>query len=230
VLPNGRRIMNTVQRLMILCGDGIEPTQREIVDAWFAKNHSGNVFTPPTLAPSKRMTEETLLIQKLKNEKTMPNRFGQTGSGFDIVIGNPPSVRADEREEHKRYRQSIREWQFYPLRTRWDVFVPFVYRSLQFLASDGHLALMTSNAIETEGYATDLRTDLMAYDLEQLDFFPGVRLFAGIGMHNTIFFLRKRPQVNAGVRQRIHQDETCTNFTEQTRAQSVGPDALFRCV
>jgi hypothetical protein len=57
--PNGRRIINPVQRLMILCGDGIEPTQREIVDSWFAKNHSGSTVTPPMLAPSSRTTDAT---------------------------------------------------------------------------------------------------------------------------------------------------------------------------
>jgi type I restriction-modification system DNA methylase subunit len=228
VLPNGQKIITMVQHLLIFCGDSIEPTQREIVDHWFAHHTISDLYKAPPLAPSRPMTGETQLLQKLKNDKTLPNRFGHAGSGFDVVLGNPPYVRADESEENKQYRQTIRAWQFYPLRTKWDLFVPFVYRSLQFLAPDGHLALITSSAIETEGYAHDLRAHLLTYALKQIDFFPRVTLFEGVGIHNTIFVLRNRQQANAAVRQRMHQDETGTTFTEQTKPQSVGAEVLFR--
>jgi hypothetical protein len=224
-LPGGQTTIITVQRLSIFCSDALEPTRRELVQYHL---YQGGITRMPPLSPPSRLTEEERLTLRLKDDKTLPNRFGNPGSGFDIVIGNPPYVRADESVENREYRNKIREWGIYNLRAKWDLFVPFVYRNLQFLATGGHMTLITTNAIETEGYATELRNDLIAYKLEQIDFFPKIKLFEGVGVHNTIFRLRNQQQPGTTVRQRIHQDSTCANFQEQTRAQAVGPDELFR--
>ena len=221
-------IPRSIERLHIYCSDTLEPTGRERVDFHSGQNSTALRKSIAGMKPA-RITEEELLTQELKNHKTIPGRLLVGKRGFDVVIGNPPYVKANESPENSRYRDQIRSWGFYPLHDKWDLFVPFVYRNLEFLADDGWMSLITTNAIETEGYAKELRAELNRFWLEQLDFFPKLKLFGPeIGVHNTIFQLQKRQGPNPALQRRIHRTIDTTTYAETSMDQALGPDAFFR--
>ena len=71
--------------------------------------------------------------------------------GFDIIIGNPPYIRADLEEIfHVMQREFIKtvETKYHTLYEKWDIFVPFIELSLRYLLQKGgFLGYLVSNAI-----------------------------------------------------------------------------------
>lgn len=65
--------------------------------------------------------------------------FPEVKDGFDITIGNPPFVRADDPSEFIRaQRRAIMESEAYEtLWEKWDLFVPFIERSYKLLRPGG---------------------------------------------------------------------------------------------
>jgi adenine-specific DNA-methyltransferase len=78
---------------------------------------------------------------------------------FDIVIGNPPFVRADNQSrDHIRLRTAIMQSQQYEtLYEKWDLMVPFFEKGLKLLGNSGILFLVASNALTTSKYAVKLQ-------------------------------------------------------------------------
>jgi len=136
--------------------------------------------------------------------------------GFDYLLGNPPYVSAAESADNLRYRNKV--WNsgiYHLLHQRWDLFIPFFERNLQFLhPGNGRLGLIVSNGIETEGYAERLRQVLSShYRLLQIDFFPGLRLFQDAAVENTIVFLEHcAPDIEHEVIRRKHLKADCRHF------------------
>lgn len=98
---------------------------------------------------------------------------------------------------------------------RWDLFVPFFERNLQFLRPEtGKLGLIVSKGIETEGYAERLRQLLSSqYRLLQIDFFPALRLFQDAAIENTIVLVENRaPDEEHEVIRRKHRQADCSSY------------------
>lgn len=84
--------------------------------------------------------------------------------GFDLIVGNPPWVRAEELPARERdqlaaryrcWRGTGRGFRHQP-----DLAVAFVERSLELLAPGGALSLLLPAKLGTAGYATRLRLEL----------------------------------------------------------------------
>lgn len=141
---------------------------------------------------------------------------GITESTIDYLVGNPPYVSAAESFDNLVYRNKVSSSGIYRLlHQRWDLFVPFFERNLQFLRpGTGRLGLIVSNGIETEGYAERLRRVLSSqYRLLQIDFFPGLRLFQDAAVESTIVYVENRaPDEQHQVLRRKHMQADCTHF------------------
>ncbi|MCL4557990.1 MAG: hypothetical protein M1491_05070 [Deltaproteobacteria bacterium] len=103
--------------------------------------------------------------------------------GFDIVIANPPYVRADSGDVHLAFRKKLEESKIYEtLYEKWDLMVPFIERGLKLSKSSGDLIYITSNAICTSKYAFKL-LDLIQekYITHSIDYFDDMAVFeAGV--------------------------------------------------
>lgn len=164
-----------------------------------------HVYNTDSLRPSEdaRLTLEGLFRFTLPPEEAIKTRQGEFVEGFDYVVANPPYVRADESDEVRAYRDLIRKEALSEvrgvLRQKWDLFVPFVALGLRLLRDGGRLGMITSSAVEVAPYAEQLREELARFEVDEVDFFSGVRLFEEVQVSNTIFFVTKQP-VAAGHR------------------------------
>lgn len=128
--------------------------------------------------------------------------------GFDILIANPPYIRADSKNpKHKQFRKELEEsGKYETLYEKWDVFVPFIEKGLKFLRKDGVLVYITSNALCTSKYAEKL----LEYIQEKhttfiLDYFEKMFVFEGVGVIPVISGYIKDNDRNITVRKRIHK-------------------------
>jgi len=108
--------------------------------------------------------------------------FGIKG-GFDIVIANPPYVRADSGAEHLLFREKLKQsGQYETLYEKWDLMIPFVEKGLRIGNANGDLIYIVSNAICTSKYASKL-LDLVQerYYARSIDYFEDMEVFeAGV--------------------------------------------------
>jgi len=99
--------------------------------------------------------------------------------GFDVVIANPPYVRADRGVAHLKYRDEIMDSKMYQtLWEKWDIYIPFIERGMKLLKEDGILEFIVSDAYMTSKYA-ERSHDWFAQNktIKRIDFFPSMKIF-----------------------------------------------------
>ncbi|NOX65049.1 MAG: class I SAM-dependent DNA methyltransferase [Chlorobi bacterium] len=103
--------------------------------------------------------------------------------GFDVVIANPPYVRADSGPEYLAFRKKIKDLKtFKTLYEKWDLMVPFIERGLNIANTKGNLIYIVSNAICTSKYAFKI-LDLVQEKCfpRSIDYFEEMEIFeAGV--------------------------------------------------
>ncbi|MBM3266210.1 MAG: N-6 DNA methylase [Candidatus Sericytochromatia bacterium] len=99
---------------------------------------------------------------------------------FDLVLTNPPYVRADAGERRARLRESGR---FESLGDKWDLALAFVERGLQLCRPGGLAGYLLANAYERTEYARRQHSWLARkHAVRDVLRFPGLRAFAaGVG-------------------------------------------------
>ena len=77
-----------------------------------------------------------------------PEYMFNVRDGFDIVIGNPPYVRADFPDDrHRELRRRLLASEHYrTLWEKWDLFVPFIEKGFRLLGPGGAIAYIVSDA------------------------------------------------------------------------------------
>ncbi len=213
------QLCRSIDRFHIYCTDSLEPTYAEQTRAIFDETATDRVVPRPRRPRGQVISDEERRITSIKETKGLPPELTQLGvgqQGFDYLLGNPPYVSAGESADNLRYRSEVWGYGIYHLLyQRWDLFVPFFERNLQFLRPEtGRLGLIVSHAIETEGYAERLRQLLTSqYRISQIDFFPGLRLFQDAAIENTIVLIENRlPDEEQEVILRKHLHTNCTGY------------------
>ncbi|MFB9995019.1 N-6 DNA methylase [Deinococcus oregonensis] len=167
-----------------------------------------NIYNTDTMSydPRTRSALVTALggaiaVERLPIAEQIKGKLGKFSGGFDFVTGNPPYVRADENAEMVLYRKRIKD--LHPIDNvresmiqKWDLSVPFIALGHHLLKPNGRMAIITSNSIENVPYAGIIREQLSAHQIDEVSFFPGVKLFEDAAVFNTMFFLTKKPPTN----------------------------------
>jgi methylase of polypeptide subunit release factors len=126
--------------------------------------------------------------------------------GFDIVLANPPYVRADAQYKHlenenarqaeiarwKGYREQILESDIYEtIYEKWDLFVPFLERAHQLLKRDGGMVFIISDSYNGAKYANRSQAFFVEHStIRRIDFCSEIKLFDA-GVYNTILYFTK---------------------------------------
>lgn len=134
--------------------------------------------------------------------------------GFDVTIGNPPYVRADEQsEEHKRLRERIlASKQYETLWEKWDLFVPFIEKAYKLLRPGGVTTMIVSDAFCHSKYAQKpQKWFLQNATVRRLDFCSDLQIFEA-AVHNLIYSFRCADGTHTVPERRVHR-ETFGNVT-----------------
>jgi hypothetical protein len=114
----------------------------------------------------------------------------QEKGGFDVVIANPPYVRADS-PNFKTQREAIMQSKRYEtLYEKWDLFVPFIEHGLKLLSNSGHLSYITSNSLLTSKFAFRLLEYIQHnYATQFIDYFTDDTKVFEAGVVPVVFFI-----------------------------------------
>lgn len=111
--------------------------------------------------------------------------------GFDVVIANPPYVKARDSKE-KQVRKRIEE-NFKTTYKMWDLYVPFLEKALMMLNSRGNVTMIIPDTIGRADYTTKI-VDLIEKDFQlyRIDFFPESKIFENAAVKNKIVFISQK--------------------------------------
>ena len=132
----------------------------------------------------------------------------QGKGGFDVVIGNPPYVRADSGEEHLAMRKAIEQSGTYKtLWEKWDLYVAMIERGYQILRPGGIISFIVSDAYSHSKYAQkSQKWFLQNSRVLRLDFLGKLQIFDA-AVRNIIFFFQKEDGAKNEPERRVHEGE-----------------------
>jgi len=143
--------------------------------------------------------EHNIAFENLKKIKTFhwvfefPEVFLDK-DGFDVVVGNPPYVRADTDDEFIiKERELIIKTKFYEtLYEKWDIYVAFIERGFKLLKEKGYFSLIVEDSYNSSKYAKKSHNYIIENaTVKELNFCSDVSIFQGVGVRNTIFIFKK---------------------------------------
>ena len=169
-------------------------------------------------------------------------------TGFDVILANPPYVRADAQFKHvedeeerqqeivkwQTYRKQLKDSDFYKtLHEKWDLYIPFLERAYQLLRPNGQMIFIIPDAYNAAKYAGKSHEFFLQNTrVERIDFCSEIDLFDA-GVNNTILhYAKTTPAYNhqpVRVRRWGKRDEFENNQQHLTTNLQVAlSESLFR--
>jgi adenine-specific DNA-methyltransferase len=152
-----------------------------------------------------------------------PEWMFNVGDGFDITIGNPPYVRADEQSEWNQVQRKaiIDSKQYETLWEKWDLYVAFIERAFKLLAPGGVSSMIVSDAFCHSKYAQKpQKWFLKNARVLRLDFCSDLKIFEA-AVHNLVYFFQKANGDQSKPERRVHVRTFGQVSVLQTEAQSM---------
>lgn len=150
--------------------------------------------------------------------------------GFDIVVGNPPYVRADIQDVRQ---QEVRQrvigcGQYETLWKKWDLYVAFIERSHKLLKEGGVSSLIVSDAFCNAPYASKARKWYAKHAIiDRIDFYSDIKIFDA-AVHNISYLMRRGTSVDHIPLRRRHLQSFGTVTEIDSGTQREMGDMLFR--
>ena len=144
--------------------------------------------------------EHKIELEELKKIKTFhwifefPEVFLKEEPGFDIVIGNPPYVRADTDDEFiLKERELLLTTGFYEtLYEKWDLYIAFIERGFKLSKEKGYFSFIVEDSYNSSKYAKKSHEYILENaTVEEINFCSDIPIFQGVGVRNSIFVLKK---------------------------------------
>jgi len=129
----------------------------------------------------KMLIEETRGADKIKKMK------------FGYVVGNPPYVRVDNISEG--YRTAYTEFFKDLLMGKWDIYIPFIYKGIEWLNKDEKFGYIVSNKFFLLEHGLSLRKYLLEKCLiDEIIDLSGIEVFAESLPSPAIIIMQKRSE------------------------------------
>lgn|GEM_PF-2360772 len=135
-----------------------------------------------------------LKIKPFDWEEEFKNIF--ENGGFDVVIGNPPYVSAENQvaiEKLKVMRDYIKTCKRYKfLHQRWDIYIPFIEKGLSILKDGGLWSYIIPHAFTSQLYAKKLREHIQKnYNLIEIVSLKDAKIFSSVIVPTCIPIIKK---------------------------------------
>ncbi len=108
-------------------------------------------------------------------------------TGFDVVIGNPPYVRAESILPSKVFLE--KNYKVYNGNA--DLYVYFIEKGITLLKVDGIFSFISPNKWIQSNYGMELRNFLISYDIQEIVDFGELKIFVDAGTFPSILIIKK---------------------------------------
>jgi len=157
-----------------------------------------------------------------------PSQAEGRGGGFDVIVGNPPYIRAENmpRDERDYYMDSKH---FEVAYGRFDIHILFVERALKFLKAGGRLGFIVPYSVLYQNYGGKLRQFILDNCvIESIVDFSRYRVFQEATVDTCILILRKEADAKGRQGNRIEVISQSDYHNGINEEPSFIPQAVFQ--